>query len=194
MAYKEIYPVLDFPLGSRVVDVGCGSGRFLAALGLRGIRAIGVERNRHYVEIGLARGFDIIPGAAEHLPLDDRSCDGLICNVALGYMDEPKAVAEWARVLKPGGEVRALLHGPGYALWLIVTAPFLKQKLYGVRMLLATLVYRTTGKRLGALIHTTKIMRTYYMALRLELVEVDESQRFAGQPVVIYHRLRKTGK
>jgi arsenite methyltransferase len=44
--------------------------------------------------------------AAESLPLADRSVDAVICECALcTFPNKPRAVAEFARVLRPGGRV-----------------------------------------------------------------------------------------
>ena len=105
-----------FPLGSRVLDVGCGAGEQLASLRRAGIEAVGVEPSRELVESLVAAGFDARRGFAEQLPVEDRSFDGLICKVVLPYTDERRAIAEWSRVLRPNATVRASYHGAGYYL------------------------------------------------------------------------------
>jgi arsenite methyltransferase len=103
--------------GATVVDIGCGAGMdlLLAArrVGATG-RAIGVdmtEAMRQRAAAGaLACGFehvDIRAGDATELPVEDHSVDVVISNGVLNLVpDKREAVAEIARVLKPGGRVQ----------------------------------------------------------------------------------------
>ena len=105
------------PAGATVVDIGCGAGTdlLLAArrAGPRG-RAIGVdmtEAMRQRATAGAAAcGLDNVEvrnGDATRLPIDDRSVDVVISNGVLNLVPEKeRAVAEIARVLKPGGRVQ----------------------------------------------------------------------------------------
>ncbi|OLB62135.1 MAG: methyltransferase type 11 [Acidobacteria bacterium 13_2_20CM_2_66_4] len=105
------------PAGATVADIGCGAGTdlLLAArrAGPRG-RAIGVdmtEAMRQRATAGAsACGLDNVEvrnGDATRLPIDDRSVDVVISNGVLNLVPEKeRAVAEIARVLKPGGRVQ----------------------------------------------------------------------------------------
>ena len=105
------------PAGAVVVDVGCGAGTdlLLAArrVGPTG-RAIGVdmtEAMRKRAIEGAARcgltNVEVRAGDATRLPLDDRSVDVVISNGVLNLVpDKERAVAEIARVLKPGGRAQ----------------------------------------------------------------------------------------
>jgi arsenite methyltransferase len=103
--------------GATVVDVGCGAGTDLLIAarraGGRG-RAIGVdmtEAMRQHATAGAAAcgldNVDVRNGDATRLPVDDRSVDVVISNGVLNLVPEKqRAVAEIARVLKPGGRVQ----------------------------------------------------------------------------------------
>ena len=53
----------------------------------------------------------VVPGRAEALPLPDASTDAaVLCLVLCSVADPQRAVAEVARVLRPGGTVRFLEH------------------------------------------------------------------------------------
>ena len=96
--------------GTDVVDIGCGSGFHLprfAALGAR--RVTGVEPHPPLLELARARvtgltGVEVRDGAAQALPLPDRSVDVAHARWAyfFGAGSEP-GLAELARVLRPGG-------------------------------------------------------------------------------------------
>jgi len=105
------------PAGATVIDIGCGAGTdlLLAArqVGAKG-RAIGVDMTRamrQRAEEGAAAcGLDHVEvrsGDATRLPTEDRSVDVVISNGVLNLVPEKeRAVAEIARVLKPGGRVQ----------------------------------------------------------------------------------------
>jgi arsenite methyltransferase len=105
------------PAGATVLDIGCGAGTdlLLAArqVGPTG-RAIGVDMTEAMRErasngaasCGLAN-VEVRPGDATRLPVEDRSVDVVISNGVLNLVPEKeRAVAEIARVLKPGGSVQ----------------------------------------------------------------------------------------
>lgn len=103
--------------GATVVDIGCGAGTdlLLAARRVGGSgRAIGVdmtEAMRQRAARGAAAcGLDHVEvrsGDATRLPIDDRSVDVVISNGVLNLVPEKeRAVAEIARILKPGGRVQ----------------------------------------------------------------------------------------
>jgi arsenite methyltransferase len=105
------------PPGATVVDIGCGAGTdlLLAArrVGARG-RAIGVdmtEAMRQRARQGAVTcGFDHVDvrgGDATRLPIEDRSADVVISNGVLNLVpNKERAVAEIARVLRPGGRLQ----------------------------------------------------------------------------------------
>jgi SAM-dependent methyltransferase len=105
------------PIGATVVDVGCGAGTdlLLAArqAGPTG-RAIGIDMTeamrRRALQGAAMSGLahvEVRDGDATHLPVEDRSVDVVISNGVLNLVPEKeRAVAEIARVLKPGGRVQ----------------------------------------------------------------------------------------
>jgi SAM-dependent methyltransferase len=111
------HAIAALPTGATVVDVGCGGGMdlLLAALhvGPTG-RAIGVDMTaemRAQAEggarsCGLAH-VDVRDGDATQLPVEDASVDVLISNGVLNLVPlKDRAIAEIARVLKPGGRLQ----------------------------------------------------------------------------------------
>jgi arsenite methyltransferase len=111
------HAVAPLPTGATVVDVGCGGGMdlLLAALhvGPTG-RAIGVDMTAEMREqaaagaraCGLAN-VDVRDGDATKLPVEDASVDVVISNGVLNLVPlKDRAIAEIARVVKPGGRVQ----------------------------------------------------------------------------------------
>jgi ubiquinone/menaquinone biosynthesis C-methylase UbiE len=73
------------PSSQRVLDVACGTGRFLEELADRGYQVTGVDVSPHMLDVARRRvghrsqirGFEL--GDAEHLPYDDGAFDGVTC-------------------------------------------------------------------------------------------------------------------
>jgi SAM-dependent methyltransferase len=90
------------------LDAACGTGRFAEFLGKRGYQVIGVDSSpamlahaRRRVPSGQFR-----LGTLDHLPLPDDSVDVVVCALALVHVARlPPVLAEFARVLRPGGDL-----------------------------------------------------------------------------------------
>ncbi|MGW2093959.1 class I SAM-dependent methyltransferase [Promicromonospora sukumoe] len=94
--------------GSRVLDVGCGSGELLEHLQDQGARPSGVDPAARMVELARARatGADVRVGEVEDLPFDDGAFDALLAVNAFQFaQDSDDALTEAARVLAPDGVV-----------------------------------------------------------------------------------------
>lgn len=185
-----------FPRGSRVVDVGCGSGEQLKELRDAGVDPIGVEPTASLVQDLRARGYDVRQGYAEQLPVEDRSVDGVVCKVALPYTDERRAISEWARVLRPGGRVRASFHGVGYYVRYLLEGPGMPRRIYAMRSLVNSWWYSATGNRLptflaDTLYQSARRLERYYATFGFSVDRVWPAPRYRGKPVFIYHELTK---
>lgn len=104
----ESYVALGPVAGRRVVDVGCGTGKAVAELLAAGAVATGIEPSESFVTIAEERypGLDIAVGRAESLPFEDQSIDLLRSErVFMHIADTAEALAEYRRVLVPGGGV-----------------------------------------------------------------------------------------
>jgi arsenite methyltransferase len=111
------HAIARIPEGAIVLDVGCGAGTdlLLAArrTGPRG-RAIGVdmtEAMRQRAAQGAAAcglsNVEVRDGDATKLPVEDATIDVVISNGVLNLVPEKRtALAEIARVLKPGGHLQ----------------------------------------------------------------------------------------
>jgi arsenite methyltransferase len=98
--------------GRRVLDVACGSGATALLLGRElGCITVGVdlgagaiEQARRAVRAGERASF--LVGDAEALPLPDAGFDVALSECSLCvFPDKPRAIAEMARVVRPGGTV-----------------------------------------------------------------------------------------
>jgi SAM-dependent methyltransferase len=84
------------------LEVGVGSGRFAASLGLE----IGIDPVRSPLRLAAERSVSVVQGAGEHLPFGDCTFGAVIVVVTLCFADDPVAfLAEARRVLTPAGRL-----------------------------------------------------------------------------------------
>jgi demethylmenaquinone methyltransferase / 2-methoxy-6-polyprenyl-1,4-benzoquinol methylase len=99
----------------RVLDVGCGTGGFTAAIAERsGAEVVGCDRSPALLEHArqTSAAAEWVVGSAERLPFPDESFDRVLMSLLLHQVDEPaQAVAEAFRVLRRPGAlvVRTIL-------------------------------------------------------------------------------------
>lgn len=108
---------LALPAGSRILDAGCGSGRNMADLALRG-EVAGVELASSSLDVARARGVgEVRAGSLEEpLPFADGAFDLAVALDVLEHLrDDRPAWAQLARVVAPGG--RLVITVPQYG-WL----------------------------------------------------------------------------
>lgn len=93
--------------GTVVVDVGCGTARFTNRMSDAGAWALGVDCEP--AMLGYARGHTAVPlvsADALALPLCDGSVDVALAITVLEFVSDPgAAMAEMARVVRPGGRI-----------------------------------------------------------------------------------------
>jgi malonyl-CoA O-methyltransferase len=116
--------------GRVVLDVGCGSGRYLLHALRRGAaRVIGVDLSpqmlaRAGTELAAlqpAADVDLVQGSLAALPVPDARAHLTICGLVVGHCDNlQQALAELCRVTRPGGTLLCSdVHPIGHALgWL----------------------------------------------------------------------------
>lgn len=97
------------PPGSRVLDVGCGSGHLAASLVAAGHVVDAVDPDPQMVALATSRSAaDVRRGGLPDLPYDDASFDAVVANFVLNHVDDPRVAARGlAPVLRPGGHVVA---------------------------------------------------------------------------------------
>jgi SAM-dependent methyltransferase len=193
----EEFAFEDYPAGARVLDIGTGDGGWLGALAENGCRAVGLDPLVADLQRARARGLAVVCGVAEHLPFRTAAADGVVCKVVMPYTDEARALAEIARVLRRGGRLLVQYHGLGYYARYVVHGPSVGRRLYGLRTIANTIVYRLTGRRLPGWLGDTIFqsrgrLRAYYERYGLTVLADPAAPKFAGLPVFIYHALERS--
>jgi SAM-dependent methyltransferase len=103
-AVAEVHP-------TRVLDVGCGDGRLPSLFAAPEV--VAVDTSADAVERAAARGLDAQLADATALPFGDGSFDVVTCNHMLYHLPDPdQALAEFVRVLRPGGRFAGIYNAP----------------------------------------------------------------------------------
>jgi O-methyltransferase/aklanonic acid methyltransferase len=114
--------------GDRVLDVGTGRGACLIpsaeAIGERG-RVVGVDLSAAMVRETVARvsryglrNAEVLRMDAGRLAFADSAFDRVLCAFAIFLFSSPEAaLAEWRRVLRPGGRIGVSIAGRGDERW-----------------------------------------------------------------------------
>jgi SAM-dependent methyltransferase len=113
------YERLGLNVGDTVLDLGCGFGRHAFEAARRGAHVVALDAGRDEVEgvvatfVAMAEAGELtdvtihaaaVQGDALHLPFGDATFDRVIASEVLEHIpDDVAAMAELARVLRPGG-------------------------------------------------------------------------------------------
>ena len=102
--------ILDAPLLAaargrrRVLELGSGTNRLLAALASVCAHPVGIEPSAEMLRHRTAPALPVVRGDAAALPFADRSFDAVIASRGVWrYLDPAASWRETARVLRPGG-------------------------------------------------------------------------------------------
>jgi demethylmenaquinone methyltransferase/2-methoxy-6-polyprenyl-1,4-benzoquinol methylase len=115
---NEALELFDIGAGDRVLDVGCGTGFATEGLLEYTEDVYGLDQSAHqlekaYAKFGKRGQVTFCRGDAERLPFAEDTFDALWSSGSIEYWPNPvDALAEFRRVVKPGGPV--LVVGPNY--------------------------------------------------------------------------------
>jgi SAM-dependent methyltransferase len=98
---------------SRVLDVGCSTGTFVAMLAEAGYRAEGLEIDEFSVRHARANGLEVREGDLESVALEPNSYDAVVMSHTLEHLPNPcAAIRAISRILTPGGVL--LIYVPNF--------------------------------------------------------------------------------
>jgi ubiquinone/menaquinone biosynthesis C-methylase UbiE len=102
----ELSPIMErLASGARLLDIGCGSGRYLVPLVRNGFDAVGADLSRQALE-SLGPRYARVVADVRRLPFSDHRFDAVTCYGVLQHLTRigcTKAIAEIFRILKRQG-------------------------------------------------------------------------------------------
>jgi ubiquinone/menaquinone biosynthesis C-methylase UbiE len=106
-AQDEVVAQLRSAGSRRVADIACGTGILADRIAreLNPDQVYGVDMSDGMLAQAKARSSQVqwLKGPAEQLPFDDGALDAIVTTSAFHFFDQPAALAEFHRVLAPGG-------------------------------------------------------------------------------------------
>jgi malonyl-CoA O-methyltransferase len=106
---RYLSPWLSGLRGKRVLDVSCGTGRWLEYAGRQGAGIVGLDLCVEMLQRATGKdGLEsrLAVADAAHLPVADACADVVLCTLSLGHVRDAAAViAEMARAGRTGGTV-----------------------------------------------------------------------------------------
>jgi SAM-dependent methyltransferase len=106
--YRAGYPdaLIDDLVGlqpTRVLDVGCGTGKVAVALARHGLSVLGVELDERMAGVARGHGLEVQVAAFETWGDAGRAFDLITCGDAWHWIDPARGVNKAAEVLEVGG-------------------------------------------------------------------------------------------
>lgn len=118
--FRRALELAQLSPGSRVLDVGCGTGRWVRRYGEIGFCATGVDATPGMLRLARQRAgaASLVVGEVYRLPLRDVTFDCVSDITVVQHIPapfQPQALSEMVRVLKPGGRLvlMELIRGKG---------------------------------------------------------------------------------
>ena len=109
----EVETVARYGRGQQILEVGCGTGLLLDRVAEFASFAAGADLSGGMLRQAASRGLHVLQGSATALPYADESFDVTFSFKVLPHVAEIRlALAEMARVTRPGGTVLAEFYNP----------------------------------------------------------------------------------
>ncbi len=110
----------------RVLDVGCGTGRFLTALPADRYECVGLDPSPGMLAKARERGLDVVQGSSGRLPFADATFDLVTMIAVLHHLIDRELVQatlrELVRVTRNGGSIVVWDHNPYNPYWPVLMA------------------------------------------------------------------------
>jgi ubiquinone/menaquinone biosynthesis C-methylase UbiE len=109
----ELDLVRRYGAGKDVFEAGCGTGLLLREAAAVARSAVGLDLSRGMLTPARARGLTVIQGSLTEVPVPSASFDLVYCMKVLAHIPPiERAVAELARLVRPGGHLLLEFYNP----------------------------------------------------------------------------------
>ena len=177
--YTRRLRAIGFTGMDRVLDCACGMGQWALCLAEANGRVDGIDANAD--RLGIAQALTAAAGRTnctfqtghmERLPYDDATFDGIFCYGAFMFADMPATLAEFHRVLRPGGRLYLNANSAGWYAHLLIDRGLarcnLRIMLAAVRMILRTCFRCRSNRVVGARWLKKKMVRAGFRILVID--------------------------
>jgi ubiquinone/menaquinone biosynthesis C-methylase UbiE len=168
---------ISLPIGSRVLEIGCGNGKTIASLKGEDLSVVAIDFSSQAVELcrlsTKGREVEMIVADARFLPFGDGHFDVVISRHLLEHLSEQgreEAVSEMERVLRPGGRV-------------LVSALSTKDMRFGKGREIESNTFLRGGSISTHHFTIEEIRDLFAEFIELDLCEVVEETLYSGEPV-----------
>ena len=106
--WSQTLDYCSLPQGARVLDVGCGTGRWVRRLEKHGLSVVGIDQSSEMLSLARKRGTlsPMVSGEVQNLPFRDESFECVSAVTVIQHIppqEQVRALSEMVRVLRPGG-------------------------------------------------------------------------------------------
>jgi SAM-dependent methyltransferase len=109
----ELDLIRRYGTGKDIFEAGCGTGLLLREAAEFARTAVGLDLSRGMLTPARGRGLRVVQGSITHVPLPSASFDLVYCMKVLAHIPPiERAVAELARLVRPGGHLLLEFYNP----------------------------------------------------------------------------------
>lgn len=113
-AIRSLLPELD---GKRILDAGCGDGLYTRWLAEAGGNVLGIDISGEMIDVARERHGDVASfeqaDLTDEIPAENEAFDLVVCQHVISHLPKLDApLAEFSRVLRPGGQFVLSTHHP----------------------------------------------------------------------------------
>lgn len=175
--YQARLQELGFSGCTSVLDAGCGMGQWSIAMSGLNNQVVGTDINigRLFVAKDIAnamaiRNVEFQFSGAERSPFADQAFDAVFCYGVFMFTHMPSALAEFYRVLKPGGRLYLNVNSLGWYLHLLLDRGWKNRDLVMMKTALQMLLKTWFGKQQNVMVSPKRLQamleRTGFQVLR----------------------------
>lgn len=117
---RSVKLVADLARGRRILEVGCGTGLILRETAQIAEQAVGLDLSHGMLAHAAQRGLEVVEASADGIPFADQTFDLVYSFKVLAHVPPLReALAEMARVTRPGGHLVLEFYNRRSLRWLV---------------------------------------------------------------------------
>jgi SAM-dependent methyltransferase len=111
--FSELAELVGLKRGSRVLELGCGTGQATLPLAERGYRIVALDLGEHVAALASRKlaafpSVEVVAAAFEEWALPDEPFDAVVAATSFHWIDPARRVAKAADALRPGGALAVI--------------------------------------------------------------------------------------